>query len=168
MICLTATLVLAVTYQITKPKIDEQLKKEEFEALKVIEPEADSFEEKIIEGTEYYEAIDNGKTIGYCIRATGHGYAGFIRMLVGIDKEGVIRGVEILEHQETPGLGARIVEIKPGEKTPWFLRQYIGKPAKDIEVRKNIDAITGATITSRAVTDAVRKAVDEFLSKVKK
>jgi Na+-translocating ferredoxin:NAD+ oxidoreductase subunit G len=165
--CLLATLILAVTYRITKPKIDEEFKKEEHEALKAILPEADVFHEKSIDGIDYFEAMDEGKVRGYCVRVTGTGYSGYIRMLVGVNTEGVIEGVEILEHYETPGLGAKIDEIKRGEKDPWFLRQFKGKKAETIEVKKNIDAITGATISSRAVTDAIRKSIDEFLSKVK-
>ena len=168
LICLIATLILAVTYEITKPKIDEQLRVEEQAALKRIIPDADSFIKKSIGDTEYFDALKGGEHVGYCLRITGTGYSGFIRMVVGINDAGVIRGLEVLEHQETPGLGARINEIKPGEKEPWFLRQFRNKNAATIAVRKNIDAITGATISSKAVTDAVRKAVAEFLEKIKR
>jgi Na+-translocating ferredoxin:NAD+ oxidoreductase subunit G len=166
-ICLSATLVLALTYQVTKPKIDEELKREEQEALRIIFPDAEVFNKKVIDGIDYFEALKKGKAAGYCLRIIAAGYNGFIRLLVGIDLNGVIRGVRVLEHQETPGLGAKINEVKPGEQGPWFLRQFTGKSAKDIEIKKNIDAITGATISSRAVTDAIKKGVDEFLEKVK-
>ncbi|MBN1526136.1 MAG: RnfABCDGE type electron transport complex subunit G [Candidatus Omnitrophica bacterium] len=167
-ICLAATLVLAVTYQVTKPKIEEQLRREEREALETILPEADSFTEKSVDGLDYYEALKGGELKGYCVKVTGSGYNGFIRMIVGVNPAGVIEGVEVLEQQETPGLGADINKIKPGEKDPWFLRQFKGKDAATLEVKKNIDAITGATISSRAVTDAVRKTITEFLAKVKR
>ncbi len=167
-ICLTATLVLAVTYQITRPKIEDELKREEQEALKAILPDADRFAAKSVDGIEYFEALKGETLIGYCIKVTGAGYNGFMRIVVGIDPEGTIRGVEILEHQETPGLGARINETRPGEARPWFLKQFRGKPGRTIEVGKNIDAITGATISSKAVTDAINKTVNEFLAKVKK
>lgn len=163
-ICLTATFVLAVTYQFTKPMIDEKLRAEEEEALKAILPEADSFNEKSLDGIDYFEALNRNELIGYCLKAAANGYSGFIRILVGIDLNGMIKGVEVLEHQETPGLGAKIKEIKPGEKTPWFLRQFIGKSARGVAVKKDIDAITGATISSRAVTDAINVKTNEFLS----
>ena len=166
-ICLTATLVLAVTYEITKPKIDEQFKQEEQRALKIILPVADSFIEKSIDGIEYFEALKKKRLIGYCIKAVGAGYNGYMRILVGIDKGGVIKGVKILEHHETPGLGSKINEINPGEKAPWFLGQFNGKPARTLMIKENIDAITGATISSKAVTYAIRDAVNEFLIKVK-
>lgn len=167
-ISLSATLVLAVTYEITKPKIEAQLKTEEQDALKAIMPQADSFSEKTIEGIEYFEALKGKSIAGYCIRVVGTGYNGYIRMIVGIDTNGTIQGLEVLEQSETPGLGAKINEVRQGENEPWFLRQFKGKDAKTIEVKKDIDAITGATISSRAVTDAVRKTVEEFLTTIKK
>jgi len=166
-ICLAATLVLAVTYEITKPRIDAELKKEEEDALKTIMPDADSFKEKSIGGIKYFECLKRYDLIGYCIRATGNGYNGYIRMIVGIDTDGIIKGIKILEQYETPGLGARIVEIKRGDEEPWFLKQFAGKSAKTVEVKKDIDAITGATISSKAVTDTVNKTVNEFLTKIK-
>lgn len=164
-ICLIATLVLAVTYEITKPKIDQELKREEQNALRTIIPQADSFNEKSLDGIEYFEALKGKTLVGYCIRITASGYNGYIRLITGINTEGIIEGVEILEHYETPGLGAKINEVKQGEKEPYFLRQFKGKPATSIEVKKNIDAITGATVSSKAVTDAVNRAVTEFLNK---
>jgi electron transport complex protein RnfG len=167
-ICFAATLILAVTYQITKPRIDEQLKAEEQKALNAIIPEADSFEKRTAGDIEYFEARKGAAVTGYCVRVTGNGYNGFVRIVVGIDPEGMIRGVQVLEHQETPGLGARINEIKPGETDAWFLRQFKGKPVRTIEVKKDIDAITGATISSKAVTDAIRNTVTRFLAEMEK
>ena len=167
-ICLAATLVLAVTYEVTKPKIEEQLKREEDRALKSIMPSADSFSEKVLDGIEYFEALKDRTVVGYCVRVTGSGYNGYIRMIAGVDLSGAIEGVAVLEHSETPGLGAKINEIRPGEGEPWFLKQFKGKNAGSIAVKKDIDAITGATISSRAVTDAIRKTVDDLLGKLKK
>jgi len=167
-ICLLATLVLALTYQVTKPKIEEQLKKEEQAALKAISPYTDSFREKSIDGINYFEALKGGKLQGYCLRITANGYSGFIRLMAGIDLNGIITGVRVLEQQETPGLGARIDEVRPGENAPWFLRQFRGKDSRNLEVKKSIDAITGATISSRAVTEGITKAVVEFLSNIHK
>jgi electron transport complex protein RnfG len=167
-ICLAATLVLAVTYHITKPEIDKKLREEEQEALMLIIPEADFFRERSSDGFEYFEAVKGQDTIGYCIRITTNGYNGFIRMVAGIDPNGIIKGVEVLQHEETPGLGGKVDEVRPGEKESSFLMQFRGKQARTIAVKKDIDAITGATITSRAVTDSINKTVNEFLSKVKR
>ena len=85
-------------------------------------------------------------------------------MIAGVDSNGTIQGVAILEHSETPGLGARINEIRPGESEPWFLKQFKGKNARAIAIKKDIDAITGATISSKAVVDAINKTVSSFMS----
>ena len=167
-ICLVATLVLAVTYEITKPKIDAELKAEEGEALKAILPEADSFNAKTVGDIEYFDAMKGDRLVGYCIKVTGMGYSGYMRIIVGIDTNGVIEGVRILEHQETPGLGSKVNEVRPGETEPYFLKQFNGKNAKTVAVRKDIDAITGATISSKAVTDAIRDTVDRFLIEIKR
>lgn len=167
-ICLAATLVLAVTYEVTKPKIEEQLKAEESAALRSIMPSADSFNEKTLDGIEYFEALKGNAIVGYCVRVMGTGYNGYIRLIAGVDPDGTIEGVAVLEHSETPGLGAKINEVRPGESEPWFLKQFKGKNARTIAVKKDIDAITGATISSKAVTDAIRKTVDELLNKLKK
>lgn len=167
-ICFIATVVLALTYEMTRPRIEAQLKAEEDAALKSVMPRADTFEAKKTDGIEYYGAFKGGRLEGYCIKAVGNGYSGYIRMIVGIEPSGVITGVRILEQYETPGLGSQIVEVKKGQVEPRFLSQFKGKNALAVEVKKNIDAITGATITSKAVTDAVRNTVTEFLEKVKK
>lgn len=168
LICFIATMVLAVTYEVTKPKIEEQQRLEEEAALKSILPEADSFTKKQAGKIDYFEAIKDGKLVGYCVKVTGQGYSGFINMIVGVNLNGAIEGVEILQQQETPGLGANIDQTRPGEKEPYFLRQFKGKKASDVYVKKNIDAITGATISSKAVTDSIRETVDKFMAEVKR
>lgn len=164
-ICLAATLVLAFTYEVTKPKIDAAMKAEEDAALKTIMPEADSFKSGALDGIGYFEALKGSAVIGYCIKVTGSGYGGYMRIIVGIDASGMIKGVRILEHQETPGLGSKINETRPGEDEPYFLRQFKGKNAATVAVNKDIDAIAGATISSKAVTDAINRTVAEFMEK---
>lgn len=167
-ICLAATLVLALTYEVTKPKIDAEMDNEEQAALKTIMPEADLFKPGTVEGIKYFEALKGPALIGYCLKVTGSGYGGYMRIIVGIDTSGVIKGVRILENQETPGLGSKINEVRPGESGPYFLKQFIGKNAKTVALKKDVDAITGATISSKAVTDAINSAASEFLAKVRK
>ena len=167
-ICLAATLVLAVTYEATRPKIEAELKSEENNALKEILPGADTFKEKSIDDIEYFDAMKSGDLIGYCVRVVANGYNGYIRIVVGIDRSGIIKGVRVLEQYETPGLGSKITEVRPGEKDAWFLRQFRGKSASTVTLKKDVDAITGATISSRAVTNAIRDTVTDFLSKIGK
>ena len=167
-ICLAATLVLAFTYEVTKPIIAAEMHREEQEALKSIMPEADLFKPGTAGGIEYFEALKGPALVGYCLKVTGSGYGGYMRIIAGIDTGGVIKGLRILEHQETPGLGSKINETRPGESEPYFLKQFKSKNARTVSVKSGIDAITGATISSTAVTDAINKAVIEFLEQVKK
>ena len=85
--------------------------------------------------------------------------------MVGIDLKGTIQGITILEKRETPGLGAKITERKYGEKDPWFLNQFKGKQAVDLDFPK-INAITGATVSSYAVMSAVRSTIHEFMENI--
>ncbi len=165
-ICLVASLVLAVTYKITKPEIQARIEQEEKEAMRAILPEADSFNEKSIDEIEYFEGYKGEELVGYCVKLVTDGYAGYIHMIVGIDGIGIIKGVRVISHQETPGLGSRIVEIRHGDKEPWFLRQFKGEDARTISIEK-IDAITGATISSESIVEAINKSINEFLSKIK-
>lgn len=167
-ICIVASGVLALTYKVTKPYIESQSIKKEKNSLKAIIPDADNFELKKVDSTEYYEAFLNKKLIGYIIPMEAQGYSSLIRFFTGIDLKGNILGVVILEQGETPGLGAKITEIKYGEKKPWFTEQLKGRPAKSLSLsEKGINAITGATISSRAVIEGISKKVNEFLGKIK-
>lgn len=93
------------------------------------------------------------------------GYNGDIRLLAGINADGTLRGVRVVSHKETPGLGDGI-EI---EKSDW-IRDFVGKSLADPQSEKwsvsrdggDFDQFTGATITPRAVVDAVRMALEFF------
>ena len=79
--------------------------------------------------------------------------------MVGIDKNNKITGIEVISQQETPGLGAKIKESS-------FLQQFIGKTLEELKIKKDggkIDAVTGATISSRAVTNGVRQAIEQSM-----
>jgi electron transport complex protein RnfG len=106
-----------------------------------------------------YKATNNGEIVGYTIATTNNGFGGAVEVLTGITTDDKISGVRITSHSETPGLGAKSTD-------PTFYEQYSGKDANgSIAVKKGggatetqVDAITGATITSRAVTEAVNIA----------
>ncbi|MFH0838849.1 MAG: RnfABCDGE type electron transport complex subunit G [Candidatus Omnitrophota bacterium] len=161
-ICFVASLVLALVYQLTQPVIAAQRSREELVLLKEALPDAGEFKEITENDGSYFEGIDKKKVIGYVIRVTAKGYTGDIKMLAGVDRSGTIKGVCVLEHAETPGLGARISEVKSGEKKPWFLEQFRGKKINELNFN-SLEAITGATISSKAVLDTVRDKAEEFL-----
>lgn len=108
----------------------------------------------------------NGEPVAVLLNAVApDGYSGAIRLLVAIDAQGTLIGVRVLEHRETPGLGDFVEE----RRTDW-IRQFDGRsldapPPARWEVRKDggdFDQYTGATVTSRAVTHAVRDALAYF------
>lgn len=104
-----------------------------------------------------YKALNSGELAGYCVLTSASGYGGEIKVITGVDTNKCVAGVEILSHSETAGLGAN------AEKEG-FRNQYKGKKA-EIGVNKNISsdteiqAISGATVTSKAVTSAVNAAL---------
>ena len=106
---------------------------------------------------DIYMIYSDEAEIGFAFLAVGKGYGGLIDILVGLENETTIKGVTIVSHLESPGLGARITESA-------FTDQFIGVNIADVALRQNggeIDAVTGATISSGAVVDAIRAMVME-------
>lgn len=141
-----------------KAREQAQARAEVMRSLGVKTFEADTTED----GFVYYRAYDErGQLAGYVTLAKGRGYSSTIETVSGYDKNLNVAGLKITFQQETPGLGTKSQEVRKGEATPWFLQQFVGKDARTLAVTKDrgdIDAITGATITSRAVTNSVREA----------
>ena len=104
----------------------------------------------------YTEGLDNsGNTAGYTFSVTTKGFSSGLNLMVGIDSKGVIQGVAIVSHEETAGLGANAED-------PEWAEQFNGKSG-ELAVGTDIDAITGATITSKAITDAVNVVTNYFI-----
>jgi len=174
--CAVAAFSLAGVNKITKPRIELERKKAINNALQYVLPTAQTIKEnKIPDAIIYYSGFFTEDTtqipIGYAFITYGQGYSSRIQTMVGIDNEGIIQAISILFQQETPGLGAKATEIRPGEETPWFQQQFAGKSPVDIKVDKDggeIVSITGATITSRTVTTSIQKGFEDLLSLKKK
>lgn len=155
--CFISGVIIASTFAITEPAAAEQRVKAKNDAMKELVKDAESF--KAIEGKEgWYAGIKGGQVIAYVVPANGKGYAGNIEMLAGVTPDGKAMDFKVLKHAETPGLGDKMVE-------PKFRKQFANKAPTDMEVvkvptDKNIQALTGATITSRAVTKGVKEAVE--------
>ena len=100
-----------------------------------------------------YKATKDGEEIGYCVQVEPKGFGGNLTMIVGINADGTVVGAKVTSHAETPGLGAK------SQADPNWITQFAGQTADgQLKVAKDggtINAITGATITSRAVTDGV-------------
>jgi len=156
----------------TKPLIEENRAKVENTARSdVLQDMAGGFEQKEANGFAYwvgYRDAAKSEIGGYIFIARGPGYSSTVETMVGVDPSGVIKGAIILFQQETPGLGAKVEEVHHGESDPWFPRQFVGiGAADDISVVKDggtIDAITGATISSRAVTESIERGLDTLMS----
>ena len=126
--------------------------KEMNEMLATLLPGDTSFTWEEYEGEdEAIQAVYKGET-GFVIQTSAYGYAGNIVMMVGVSNEGTVTGLVVRDLSETYGLGANALTDTA------FLSQYL-ETSGDAEVGNNIDAITGATVTSKAVTRAVNSAV---------
>jgi electron transport complex protein RnfG len=171
-IAAVAGLLLGWAHEITKEPIAKQEAITKAEALKEILPAASEFKISTVslaEGIkEVNEGLSSGKIVGYAVKVAPKGYGGAIELMVGISNEGKLEGIKILSHNETPGLGAKAPE-------PKFSGQFKGKPLdKELQVVKKtptspneIEAITGATISSKAVTTGVNEAVKFYNSVLK-
>lgn len=163
-ITIIAGLLLGLTYTVTKEPIEQQKIKTRDDALKNVLGDAEftEIDETLPEGSKIiniFSAKKDGQIAGYAFKLeTKEGYGGKIEIIVGIETSGVVSGIDIIKHSETPGLGAKADQ-------PAFKDQFKGKPTEDLVVVKTgassdeeIDSISGATITSRAVTNAVNEA----------
>lgn len=161
-ICIIIPLALSVTNNVTAKKIAEleaANSKKNMQSL----IDADNFEECENGEITYYAAINGGETAAYIFTESSKGYGGDVSVMTAIKPDGTVAGVAILDVSgETPGLGQNAAKES-------FFSQYIGLK-KGVSVLKNgakaenneVDAVTGATITSTAVTRAVNKALDDF------
>ncbi|MBQ8572953.1 MAG: RnfABCDGE type electron transport complex subunit G [Ruminococcus sp.] len=168
-ICLIVSALLAGTNALTKEPIAQNELKKSQEAMQSVCPDAVSFEgEKGLEIEAYKALNESGEVIGYAIPVSSKGYGGDVSVMVGISSVdgGMVTGVEVLSHSETPGLGANATNES-------FRNQFKDNPSlHGFSVVKDgsggtegkIDAITGATITSNAVKNAVNEALNIYMS----
>ena len=157
--------VLGFVYGLTKPAIDQVEANKNLKAINEVlksDVEIVKTETKDINDLTYNLAFDaEGNFIGAAIKTYSmNGFGGKIELMVGILNNGIINKVSILSQAETPGLGANMVNDK-------FKGQFDGKDPKTftLKVKKDggdVDAITAATISSRAVSEAIQRAVDGF------
>lgn len=158
-ICLVASALLGFTNKVTAPKIDELKAKTERESRLLVLPDAADFEEK----DGYCVGKDpSGGVAGYVFTTVTKGYGGDVSVMTGVDSSGKVTGIEILELSETAGLGmnAQKQEFKDQFKG---LSGTLGV-SKNAPGENEIKALTGATITSKAVTSAVNEALARFES----
>ena len=108
-----------------------------------------------------YEVLVGGENAGYAIKVVASGSQGSIEMMVGVDGEGAVTGVSIVSHSETSGIGTKVMGNEATASGVGVLDQFQGKSAADgtLAVGSNVDAITGATVSTRGVTTGVNAAL---------
>ncbi|WP_166960950.1 RnfABCDGE type electron transport complex subunit G [Yeosuana marina] len=153
-----------------EPKAKAKLEKK-INALKLVLPAFDNnpvedvkmvTSDKVSDSVEIYPAYSKNEFVGAAvIGSTDKGFSGLVKLMVGFKPNGDIENVVVLEQKETPGLGTKMTEDK-------FLNQFKGINISDFKlaVKKDggdVDALTGATISSRAFCDATQMAYDAFI-----
>ncbi len=108
-----------------------------------------------------YEVQAGGQAAGYAIKVVASGSQGKIEMMVGVDGEGAVTGVSIVKNAETAGIGSKVMTNMPTASGVGVLSQFEGKSAADgtLTVGGNVDAISGATVSTRGVTNGVNAAL---------
>lgn len=147
LIALSAGGLLAAVNAVTAPRIAAQAGLEEEAALKGLQPEAAVFT-PVLKGDTvfFYKAYDkNGKLLSVLFKAAGKGYSGMIETMVCMDVQAKIKAIKILSQNETPGLGSKVAEGS-------FTGRFSGVDAARVS---GVQAITGATISSRAVSSSI-------------
>ena len=153
-ITLIAGLVLGATYRLTKDPIAVQERRKAEMARAAVMPEADAF--RLLETAG---ALRDGACVGYVAQGTGRGFGGEIEVIIGLRTDGEITGVSVggANFSETAGLGAKA-------KDAAFTDGFVGKRAPltvvkagETKSESTVDAITSATITSKAVNDTVTR-----------
>ncbi len=156
-VCLVAAFGLSQVYIVTKPQIEQQKVDAVTQALSQVLPGAASF--KDVEDGLWYGLGPGGEKVGIVFRCAPRGYAGPVETMVGMDLEARITGIRIAfpaeGMKETPGLGLKA-------RDDWFRDQFKGLTADKVRLKTDggtLDAISAATITSRAVTDGVADGI---------
>lgn len=164
--------ILGGVYTMTLEPIRATKERQKMEALAATLPGAKEFKQIEIKGdpgiiTEINEGTDGGNLVGYNFTVTPKGYGGIIEIVAGIEKDGKLMDIRILNMSETPGLGAKAPE-------PAFAGQFKNKKAERLMLVKTtpaseneIEAISGATITSNAVTNGVNTALEYWQKNLK-
>ncbi|MEO0082184.1 MAG: FMN-binding protein, partial [candidate division WOR-3 bacterium] len=145
----------------TRPKIARQQEEATSAALSQVLPQARTFQTQ--EHDSLWVGLDEaGSKVGIVMRVASRGYGGPVPVLAGVDTAGWIVGIRFAGAaeglKETPGLGLKVLE-------PWFGQQFLGKTTSELKLRKDggsIDAITGATITTRAVLNGLKHGLEKY------
>ena len=175
--CVIVAGLLGLVNQVTAPNIAAINKEKTETAMKAVvaDPEGSTFSDALEitdemtaaaaaaggSVTEAYEVQAGGAAAGYAIKVVASGSQGNIEMMVGVDAEGTVTGVSVVDSSETAGIGTKVTGNEPLASGVGVLEQFIGKSAADgtLTVGTNVEAITGATVSTRGVTTGVNTAL---------
>jgi len=169
-ICIVAGISLAKVYDITKEPIAEQRRIARMKAVNAVLPAHDNdpdqnkiqipWEKEKGKEETIYKCLQNGQINGVSFEMANMGFGGELKVMMGLTTDGTIQAIEITKMAETPGLGAKILE-------PKFKQQFQGKSLQNcrFKLKKDggdLDQVTGATISPRAVVDAIGKGLNFY------
>lgn len=147
-ICLVVAALVSLVNEVTKTRYAELQKEEQQKAMtSIFGSTAVSVAEL---GDNVYQVLQGDEILGYCVQVVTAGFGGDMTLMVGFRSDRSIAGVQILSHSETPGLGAKASDAS-------YLAQYQGKSGS-LTLGEDVDAVSGATISSRAVLSGVTAA----------
>jgi len=160
LISLVMSAALTFVYLKTKGPIELAASQKEINAIRQVSPDFDSdplTAQREVDGVTIYTVKKNNETAGFAVKTySDKGFSGHIELMAGFRTDGTINNITVLQHKETPGLGTKMAE-------PKFITQFLDKNPGSfkINVKKDggqVDAITAATISSRAFCDALLRA----------
>ena len=166
-ISLIASLCLGLVNMITEEPIAAAKLAAEQEAIKKVLPEFDAVEPITLDSLNVVvnKATKGEEVVGYAIKSEANGFGGVIKLMVGFDTKGTILYVDVLEQKETPGLGTKMAIEGDTIKNPLSKLNGKSAPKLDFRVKKeggDVDALTAATISSKAYATAVEQAYNVF------
>lgn len=159
LICSVVAVVVAFVYQLTIAKYEENLQHtKDLAVAEIFGGTSVTCKEVYTDATTgavvYQVTGADGVVAGYCVESLAPGFGGDIGVMVGYRLDTSILGVSVVSMSETPGLGSKIGDAE-------YLKNYAGDKG-ELELGRDVDAISGATISSRALLDAVNRATDAF------
>ncbi len=154
--CAAAGLLLGLVHELTTPLVEENRQVRAAKMYAELIPEAEEFVPCELDSEQVTACMEARPGKGWIIVAQEKGYGGFVSMAVAFNPDGSIRRVQALQNNETPGLGTKVAD-------DFFIEQFASRPAEELEL-SDIDAITGATISSRAALGAINDAIAQFVT----
>lgn len=154
LICAVVAGVVSFVYAVTEKPYQENLDTTKREAMEKIFAQKGLDDPKEL-GDNVYEVKKDGVLLGYSAKGIGVGFGGEIEIMVGYDADFSIKGLSVISHSETPGIGATLLE-----ENPTYFEAYMGQSGEDVDV----DAYAGATYTSKGVAAAVKDATANLIA----